>query len=174
MAKHLTREHILAYLEGKLPSQARQATWEHLRGCPRCNQVMQQEQRYQQELKQEISTLVRPRLDDLSALLPGILAETRRKTVPAPFNQRAILLALTMFVLTLLPVIPFLNGIPLQAMEDADNAPQATSTAQEIAATRETPPVSAAEQTLHIPFNIEYASPAPLPHATVAVSLTPR
>lgn len=166
--KHLNRTQLNHYLEGTLASEERQHIWRHLRECNRCYRRMRDEELLRSSLKREFAGFGKS--DDLTALLPGILTETHQN----PFSQHPIAIMVTVFlvVITVLPLLPHLSATTTTYAHDTDllNVPISTSVPLRKVTIEAVDSDSEFDDSA---FNMEYASPAPYPQATVGSSPMP-
>jgi hypothetical protein len=173
---HLNPEQLLAYLDKRLPTEAARQAWLHLQFCPRCQAQLAAEEKLRAELKVELGVLGRRRSPDLRQLLPTILRESRRPM--PPLSRWTLGLIGVVVAFTLLPLIPLFKAPMVRANDNPLlNVPIITQTFVPPESERKTPdpyrPISSVNL-LPNAFNMEYASPAPLPQATAAASLQPK
>ena len=180
MTKHITRQQLNAYLDKSLTDAERRMIWLHVQECSGCYTKLQAEQALRADIRQMMPVPLRR---DFSAMLPGILAEAQN---PAPLglNKTAFILMVLLAMAILLPLLPNLD-LSRIAPQDSTilNVPMATHTLtlQERATyTYEndnrpdlTPESSSFAVPVQVSFNVEYASPAPLPRATGVASVEP-
>ena len=177
MNKHITRQHLNAYVDKTLPMQERRAVYMHLCECAQCDAKLRAEEDVRAGM-QQINGLGKRR--DFSSMLPGILAKAQ---TPAGFtiNKTALVLAVLIAVAILVPLLPITNlGSFTPNSDSILNVPLATQTLTiqervtiESAAVREQTPESQSAQPLQVSFNVEYASPVPPPRATRIASVEP-
>ncbi|MBZ0309384.1 MAG: hypothetical protein K8I82_25190 [Anaerolineae bacterium] len=166
MGKHLNRTQLIHYLEGRLSAEARQQVWQHIRDCNHCYRRLRGEEQLRADLKLEFVGFGKP--DDLSVLLPGILTETRRGASQQPF---AIMITVFLVVLTIFPLLPHLSHTTYAHDTDLLNVPHATGIPVQNKVTVEAE--DSDSEFDDSAFNMEYASPAPYPQATVGSSPMP-
>lgn len=169
MGKHIHRQKIHHYLDGTLSTSERQAVWAHLQTCTLCYARLREEETTRTTAKREFVGFAKR--DDLTALLPGILAETRR----TPLSQHPLTIMATVFMVLVafVPLIPRFSTATYAHDADLLNVPLSTQAVP----MQERATLEAADsdsEFIETAFNMEYASPVPYPQATANGSPSPK
>lgn len=169
MPKHIQREELNQYLDGSLSNEERQILHAHLANCRACENKLARESNLRAQVRREFVAIPAPNNGELRGLLPNILNEAQQ----APrYDLKGRVLALTVIgvLVLLLPLLPHLdltdigNAHPLLNIPLATLAPKETYPAQHFSTIEAT---DLEQQRLPERFNLEYASPAPPPIATL-------
>ena len=167
LISHLSQQTLINYLDGALGDTARGAVWQHLQDCTRCARRLRDESALRSDLNGELRAMNAARPRDLGAMLPGIISEARQPT-PRRVKRSAALLIVALVIVTALPFLR--NAESVSTQTPFENEPRATLTYNQRAG-------HFVNEETSTPFSreisLKYASPAPLPQATLAASAQP-